>query len=163
MAGNGFPSSGTRSRARDEKTRDVVRHDGLIGGFDLPDDYLPLKPKTEWEDPDVPEREKWHPATVRMWERFRRSPQAVRMVTDPDWDYLLDTMLMHHVSWMSGGKNSERFAEIRIRLAAFGATPADRARLRMDIELPSEQYPAGDGTASNVTSIDDRRDRLVNG
>ncbi|WP_198517640.1 hypothetical protein [Microbacterium lacus] len=154
MAGNGPPANPTRSRSRDTVVRDMIKSDGKIGGFDLPDDVLPV-------DKETGEREQWHPQTVRWWNNFRESPQGTRMVTAVDWDYLLDTALMHHVSWMSGGKNSERFAEIRIRVAAFGATPADRMRLRQEIELPPEQYPAGDGTSPNITSINDRRERLT--
>jgi hypothetical protein len=82
------------------------------------------------------------------------------MVTDVDWDYMLDTALMHHRTWMSGGTNTERLAEIRIRLANFGATYADRLRLRLEVELPPEQHPAGGKAANNVTDLDERRRAL---
>lgn len=158
----GPPPSQKRSRARDNVTRDVLRSDGKIGGFDLQDvaSYLPLKPASHWEDPDVPEREVWHEATLRFWENWRRSPQATRMVTDVDWDYMLDTALMHHRTWMSGGTNTERLAEIRIRLANFGATYADRLRLRLEIELPPDQTSVGKGSKGNVTNLDERRAAL---
>lgn len=148
----GPPPAEHRSRARDMKPRDTVKSDGKLGGFDLPDDVLPIDTKTG-------EREQWHAQTVRWWENWRRSPQSVRMVTDVDWDYLLDTALMHHQMWASGGRNSERAAEIRVRVAAFGATLADRLRLRMDIEVP-EEFPVGNA-GDNVSSIDERRQRLT--
>lgn len=160
----GPPPNEKRSRARDNVVRDVIRSDGKLGGFDLrdlPDDYLPLKPKNQWADPEQSEREEWHPATLRWWDNWRRSPQATRMVTDVDWDYLLDTALMHHRTWMSGGTNTERLAEIRIRLASFGATYADRLRLRLEVELPPEQHPAGKSGGATVTDIADRRRRIV--
>ncbi len=164
MAGKGFAASGTRSRKRDEQVRDTVRSDGKLGGYDLrdlPKEYLPLKPKKEWADEDVPEHEDWHIATLTWWDNWRSSPQATRMLTDPDWDYLLDTALMHHRTWMSGGSNTERLAEIRIRVANFGATVADRARLRFEIEAPPEQHgPGRQSVGGNVIDMSDRRAAL---
>jgi hypothetical protein len=166
VAGNGPPPAESRSRARDNSTRTIIRSDGKLAGFDLrdlPEEFLPMMPKSEWADENTPEREPWHPATLRWWDNWRASPQASRMTTDPDWDYMLDTALMHHVSWQSGGRNSERFAEIRIRVANFGATYADRLKLRLDVEVP-EQYPVGNGgNSDNVTDIQNRRKRLTAG
>lgn len=162
----GPPPSEKRSRARDTPTREVIRSDGKIGGPPLPpaELALPRLPKEQWADPKVPEHEQWHPMTVRWWENWRHSPQATRMTTEVDWDYMLDTALMHHVAWMSGGKNSERFGEIRVRVAQFGATYADRLRLRLEIEVP-EEYAVGNGAKGNenVTSLQDRRKRIANG
>lgn len=164
MAGNGPAPKASRSRSRDTPSREVIKSDGRIGGFPLPNDVLPRVEKKD-EDPDYWEgeaqREEWHPQTVRWWQNWRESPQAVKMLTAPDWDYLLDTALLHHQMWMSGGKNSERAAEIRLRVATFGATVADRLRLRLEIEVP-EEYSVGNAKNSNVTSIDDRRSRLAN-
>lgn len=166
MAGRGLPPAESRSRARDNVVRDTIKSDGTLGGFDLrdlPEEFLPIARKEDWPDENTPVREMWHPATLRWWDNFRSSPQATRMTTDVDWDYLLDTALMHHVSWQSGGKNSERFAEIRIRVANFGATYADRLRLRLEVEVP-EQYPVGNGgNGNNVTDIQNRRKRLTAG
>ena len=164
MAGMGPPPKEERSRKRDTPVRDMVKSDGKIGGFDLPDDVLPpIKIDGEFQydvDGNII-REEWHPQTVRWWNNWRESPQGVRMATMVDWDYLLDTALLHHQMWMTGGKNSERAGEIRIRVAAFGATLADRMRLRFEIEVP-EEFSVGDG--SNVSSIDTaRRKRVING
>ncbi len=163
MAGNGPVPNERRSRSRDTPTREIVKSDGKIGGFPLPDDVLPLIAEKD-RDPDYYEfedqREEWHPATVRWWQNWRESPQASKMLTAPDWDYLLDTALLHHQMWVSGGKNSERAAEIRLRVATFGATVADRLRLRLEIEVP-EDYPVGNAKNSNVTSIDERRKRIA--
>lgn len=162
MAGNGPAPKEKRSRGRDNPTREIIKSDGRLGGFPLPTDVLPLIPEKD-RDPDYwegePQREEWHPQTVRWWDNWRSSPQAAKMLTAPDWDYLLDTALLHHQMWMSGGKNSERAAEIRLRVAAFGATIADRLRLRLEVEVP-EEYPVGNAENSNVTSIDERRQRL---
>jgi hypothetical protein len=113
------------------------------------------------ESPDCDVRETWHPQTVRWWNNWRESPQASRMLTLVDWDYMLDTALLHHQMWQSGGKNSERAAEIRMRVAAFGATLADRLRLKQEIEVPPEEYPAGaPGVNARVVSLDARRAAL---
>jgi hypothetical protein len=60
-----------------------------------------------------------------MW---AASPQAEHFMST-DWDYLLDTALMHHALWSKGQWTLA--AELRLRVAKFGATPEDRARLRM--------------------------------
>lgn len=152
MAGRGPAPKEQRSRARDTPVRETVKSDGRLGGFPLPNDVLPF-------DEETGEREEWHRQTQRWWENWRRSPQGVRMMTAPDWDYLLDTAILHHQMWQTGGRNSERAAEIRIRVASFGATPADRLRMRMEIEVP-EEFPVG--SSGNVSSMDSaRRKRLT--
>ena len=60
-----------------------------------------------------------------MW---RRSPQADVMI-ESDWYFLLDTALMHDAMWSKGQWTLA--AEVRLRVAKFGATPEDRARLRL--------------------------------
>lgn len=163
MAGNGPPPKEERSRGRDNPTREIIKSDGKLGGFPLPDDVLPELPESkrdpDWWEGEV-QREEWHPQTVRWWQNWRESPQATRMLTGPDWDYLLDTALLHHQMWTSGGKNSERAAEIRLRVAAFGATYADRLRLKYEIEIPSEEYDVGTA-GQNVSNMDDARKRRL--
>lgn len=156
MAGNGAPPAESRSRKRDQEARAIVKSDGKIGGFDLPGDVLPMDPKTG-------EREEWHAQTQRWWANWRSSPQGTRMLTAPDWDYLLDTALLHHQMWISGGKNSERAAEIRLRAAEFGSTPAARLRLRLEVEVPdNEAFPVGN--EGNVTDMGaERRKRVAGG
>lgn len=165
MAGRGPAPKKNRSRERDTAVRDVIKSDGKIGGYDLPDDVLPFLPGAMQPDPENPTiREAWHPVTVRWWQNWRESPQATRMATLPDWDFLLDTALMHHQMWESGGKNSERSAEIRIRVAKFGATIEDRMRLKQEIEIP-EEFAVGkdDGADASIVSLADRRKRLSGG
>jgi len=154
MAGVGPTAALSHTRARNDVKRDTVKSDGKLGGFPLPDDVLPV-------DKDG-EREQWHPQTLRWWDNWRRSPQGVRMMTEPDWDYLLDTALMHHQMWSSGGKNSERAAEIRIRVAEFGATPASRMRLRMEVDVP-EPFAVGNGGNEVIEFDAERRKRVLEG
>lgn len=148
MPGRGPAPKGSRSRSRDQQVRETVKSDGLVGGFDLPEGLL-FNAKTG-------EPEEWHPATVAWWEVWRHSPQSTRMVTDADWSFLLDTALMHHQMWKTG--RFELSGEVRLRVAKFGATPEDRARLKFDIEVPDYSVGA-EGNEGNVAQLDARRNR----
>lgn len=148
MAGKGPAGSGQRSRKRDDEALKAqftdVEPDDELRGPELPDDVF--------ED-DV-----WHPRTRAWWDTWRRSAQA-SMFTDTDWDFLVDTALMHHVMWTKG--RWEFAGELRLRAAKFGATPEDRMRLRMNVKTPTDANP--EATARNnqvVTDIRSRRDRL---
>lgn len=150
MAGRGPAPKGKRSRDRDAAVRESIKSDGKLGGFDLPDGI----PDPQSKDGLVLD---WHPQTREWWEAWRRSPQGTRMMTEPDWHFLLDTALMHHAMWANG--RWDFAAEVRLRAAKFGATPEDRIRLKYEIEIP-EAFPAGDrGNEDNVTQIETRRDR----
>jgi hypothetical protein len=69
----------------------------------------------------------WPERTREWWQTWIDSPQAEHLGTT-DWEYLLDTALIHARLW---GGDVSAAGELRLRVAAFGATPADRARLRM--------------------------------
>jgi hypothetical protein len=106
-----------------------------MGGEPLPKGALGTKLVV---DENGEEREvliEWHPMTIQWWTAWRKSPQATKMITGPDWEYLLETALMHHQLWTT--KRFELAGEIRMRVSKFGATPEDRARLRLEIELPA--------------------------
>ena len=49
--------------------------------------------------------------------------------SESDWSFLMDTAVLHHQLWDMG--DTSVMAELRIRVAKFGATPEDRARLRI--------------------------------
>ena len=80
------------------------------------------------EQPELPEGIDWHPMTTRWWQTWGRAAQAEGF-TETDWSFLLDTALMHHNMWVNG--RFELAGEVRLRVQKFGATPEDRARLRM--------------------------------
>lgn len=153
MAGTGPAPKASHARARNDVARETIKSDGRLGGWPLPANALGTDRKTG-------EVIEWNEQTLAWWEAFRASPQGTRMVTEVDWHFLLDTALMHHTMWANG--RWEFAAEIRLRVAKFGATPEDRARLKFDIEVP-EQYPVGHGGDDvNVTRMDDRRNRWAN-
>jgi len=144
MAGRGFAPKATRSRARDTKRRDAEMHrvedDDELRGPLLPEGVLP-------DDED------WHPRTRQWWDTWRASAQA-QVFIDTDWDFLLDTALLHHVMWTKG--RWEFASEVRLRAAKYGATPEDRMRLKLQIDTPADK-PA---VAETPRSTSDRRKNL---
>ncbi len=130
MAGNGPPPAATKRRRNKDPLEDTAREidptevPDELAGFDLP----PLSGEDDW-----------HPMTKGLWLALRRSPL---LVDEPElgWLFLLDTALMHHTMWQKG--RWEFAAELRLRLAKYGVTPEDRARLRIKITTPKDKAPA---------------------
>lgn len=148
MGGNGFAPQETRSRPRDaarrkDEMRSVVA-DGTERGEGLPRGVLP-------------DEDDWHPRTMAWWQTWRESAQATTF-TPTDWDFLLDTALLHHVMWTKG--RWEFASEVRLRAAKFGATPEDRMRLKMTVDAPAVEEPAPSRAEGTVTEIASRRARL---
>lgn len=75
----------------------------------------------------LPNGESW-PAQTRAWWRMWGASPLSSMFTANDWSELLDTALFHAAMW-SGSLQAG--TEYRLRIAKFGATPEDRARLRI--------------------------------
>lgn len=91
----------------------------------------------EWsptEQPPLPADREWPAETIRWWENWRRSPLS-SLFGITDWDFLLDTALLHAALWQGDMKS---LVELRLRVAKFGATPEDRARLRIDFAQADE-------------------------
>jgi hypothetical protein len=149
MAGQGPPPKDPATRRRRNKDPNPVRRidaDEELRGFDLPSGCLP-------------DDECWHPQTVAWWNVWRAAPQAQEML-NTDWQVLLETALLHHVLWSRG--KWEYASEVRLRVAAFGATLADRQRLRMQVTVPDRGLqPTGtDSSTASVTAIRSRRARI---
>lgn len=105
------------------------------------------------DQPELPDGINWHPRTVQWWAMWRDSPQAEHFMAT-DWDFLLDTALMHNAMWSKGSWTLA--AEVRLRVAKFGATPEDRARLRMQFADADEK----DEKRSKHASSRERRGTL---
>lgn len=69
----------------------------------------------------------WPARTVEWWQMWGASPLAAEF-TSTDWSELMDTAVLHARHWR-GDKSVA--GELRLRVAKFGATPEDRARLRI--------------------------------
>lgn len=87
----------------------------------------------------------WHPKTRAWWDAWRASPQAV-LFEQTDWEELESTALIHHSIWnnpkTSVAQISAGLAEMRQRVAKFGATMEDRLKLRMkfaDVNLKEDK------------------------
>lgn len=122
-----------------------MRRDGRTRGPALPAGVLP-------------DGEDWHPQTKTWWANWRKAPQAAAF-HPTDWDFLLDTALMHHTMWTKG--RWEFASELRLRVAKFGATLEDRARLRLEVETPTPARSMPAPAEGTVTSLNSRRARLT--
>jgi hypothetical protein len=107
--------------------------------------------------PSLPRDVDWHPRTKAWWNTWKSSPQASTF-TATDWSFLLDTALMHHAMWSKGQWTLA--AEVRLRVAKFGATPEDRARLRMVFAGGGQAEPAEDAPAGTPSPARARRGPL---
>lgn len=88
----------------------------------------------------------WPEATRRWWSTWGSEPVA-QDFSATDWDFLLDTALIHAKVW--GEADLKLLPELRLRVAKMGATVEDRARLRIT-------YAAAD-------EADDKRARRAKG
>lgn len=147
MAGHGPAPKGERARDRDtpESTTLTEPDEGVLFGAALPDGVLPGG-------------EAWHPQTLALWDALRRNPL---LAAEPalGWEFLIDTALMHHTMWTKG--RWEFASEVRLRVAKFGATPEDRMRLKLKIEVPASVAPKSQQVVAAVTNIASRRQRLT--
>lgn len=115
MAGHGPPPKPADQRARGKRS-DVV--------------LLKVVQQDEpAEQPLLPADIDWHVQTIAWWHTWRESPLAEDL-TAVDWLYLLETAYIHTAFWNGDMKAA---SELRLRMANFGATPADRARLRIQV------------------------------
>lgn len=76
----------------------------------------------------------WPARTLQWWQMWADSPLSSSF-TATDWSELMDTALIHARFW--SGQLSLA-GELRLRVAKFGATPEDRARLRITFAQADE-------------------------
>ena len=113
-----------------------------------------FEPAAQPDLPELPGGEDWCARTQSWWRMWAESPLSDNFgVTD--WEFLLDTALLHNDVW--GFLNFDRLPELRIRVAKFGATPEDRARLRIQFADADE---ADNRRPNKVPSARERRGDL---
>ena len=95
----------------------------------------------------------WPDVTREWWLMWANSPLSAGF-TATDWSELRDTARLHALYWL-GDKSVA--AELRLRVAKFGATPEDRARLRMSVGEPKRKT----ATKLQPKGAEDRRARLL--
>lgn len=97
--------------------------------------------------PALPDSMAWCDETQQWWQMWVESPLA-RDFSETDWAFLLDTAVLHHMLWSTG--DISVMAELRIRVAKFGATPEDRARLRIQFATADQVEAKRDRVASSA-------------
>lgn len=88
----------------------------------------------------------WPARTREWWQMWADSPLSGEF-TSTDWSELLDTALLHAKFWSGDTKLA---GELRLRVAKFGATPEDRARLKIQFAAADE---AEDRTERRRTGV----------
>lgn len=76
----------------------------------------------------------WPERTRQWWDMWAESPLS-KDFTGADWDYLIDTALIHAQYWLG---QVQLAGELRLRVAKFGQTPEDRQRLRIQFANADE-------------------------
>lgn len=125
MGGRGFAPKDPSRRARTNKDPVPSRVIEVTGVEPQP---LPVDL--------LPDGEEWHPATLRWWQRWCESPLA-RDLPAVDWSELEACAVLHH-EFMKR-RTFTLASELRLRMAKMGATPEDRARLRIQVADADEK------------------------
>ena len=73
--------------------------------------------------PDLPDGIEWGDRTAAWWESLDSIP-GTDAWTAADWQYALDTALIHRAVWQDG--DLTQLKELRMREQAMGITPAAR-------------------------------------
>ena len=143
MAGRGPSPKDPKRRARSNSDPVALR---VITATPVKQPPLPAL----WlADPLTEKRRRftWPARTKEWWKMWGDSPLSAEFTTT-DWSELMDTALLHARFW-SG--NLSLAGELRLRVAKFGATPEDRARLRITFaaadaaEQPAAPKPSSRG------------------
>lgn len=108
----------------------------------------------EAHGPELPDSYEWPQSTLDWWKIWRTSAQAATF-TDTDWSFLIDTAVLHAEFWLG---NRSLAGELRLRAAKFGATPEDRARLKIEIGDPNRPVSP---TRLKTKATTNRRTRLL--
>lgn len=82
----------------------------------------------------VSRRFAWPARTREWWQMWADSPLSADF-TSTDWSELLDTAILHARLWSGDHRVAP---ELRLRTAKYGATPEDRARLRIQFAQADE-------------------------
>lgn len=104
-------------------------------------DKIQVRWDGETRGPSLPRGIVWGQRTKDWWKTWRQSPQAMVM-HDTDWETMLEAALLHNRFWDPECPDTARnaiAAELRRRVAAFGATFEDRLKLRMSVNTPQSE------------------------
>ena len=144
MAGRGFAP-----RPVDRKVGHSRNATGPLRVITAEPTEQPELPELMVEDDGELVEFRWPAQTVTWWRMWRDSPLSAEF-TSTDWSELLNTALLHAKFWRGDTKLA---AELRLRVAKFGATPEDRARLKITFAMAED---AESRTAVRVSARDRR-------
>lgn len=138
--------AGTGRRAS-KPTGEPLKWDGKLRGYPMP--------------AVRPDGKEWCQWTRDYYEHIRKSPQAVKLGTELDWDSVLDLCILKDNFYRKPG--AVLAAEIRARENAIGVTPLARHALKWDAP-DSDDLGAGDEAGLNdvgESRMDDMRAMLI--
>lgn len=138
------------AKSRDKVVRMIpstpVKQPNLpAGGFTI----SAFTPGEGWSRTDTP----WPEATKRWWKMWGESPLMTE-ATENDWSELMDTAIVHARHW-NGDPTAA--AELRQRVAKFGATPEDRLRLRIQFATAAKTEKSAGVPIANTGKGGNRR------
>lgn len=151
MAGRGPTPKPAASRARTNSDPMGVR---TISSAPTPAPELPR---------EMPGGAPWPTQTLTWWNNWTNDPLTSEFRT-ADWDELLISAVLHGAFWSGDAKVA---GELRLRTSKFGATPEDRARLRITYgaaddaddkaarrRARTDEGPAGKGRYSKLRAVE---------
>lgn len=154
MAGRGPAPKPKGSRARRNKDPQILR---IITAQPVEQPSLPVIEQVVLDENGKPRKKRftWPTVTRRWWKMWGESPLSAEY-TETDWSFLLDTAYLHALYW----KGDHRVAaELRLRVAKFGATPEDRARLRIQFAVADTLEDDADSAVDDVVPVSARARR----
>ena len=89
----------------------------------------PLPDYFKWFDGETTRKIKYPKETIEWWDQWSTSP-LIDGFTIHDWEYLKQTSIVH-AKFCLGIDFAKMEASLRQRLAKYGVTPEDRAKLRI--------------------------------
>lgn len=101
------------------------------------------------EQPHLPQNRDWPGVTRDWWITWGDHPMSDTF-TQSDWQFLLDTALLHAAVWGAG--DLRLLPELRLRVAKYGVTPEDRARLRIQFAEADAKDKRRDAPDEDVTA-----------
>jgi hypothetical protein len=110
--------------------------------------------------PDLPERAGGWPEPTLIWYEHWGASALSNDFTNSDWDALLETARYHALIWDERAPMTAMLkagAEVRQRMALFGATPLDRQRLRIQLVFADEAEAKADAAGTTAPASSRRR------
>lgn len=146
-------AAGPRPKAPEVRKRKNVRSTAVDVYSDKP-----VKP------PSLPQyrpgKKKWPAVTKKWWAMWKAEPVSA-LFNATDWDYLLDTAVLHAAYWADG--ELRHGVELRRRTENFGATISDRHRLQINTVKSAKEATSvtADKQASQPLQSKDMFDNVI--